>query len=158
MSPANIEDIMSRATDGIRELLKEAYEAGRAKGRDDIRRNLLSVLTNAEQPSDIAPRGGTPELDIAVQKALSRATSGTVKPTIKTLIENAEKGILTSEIIEKTGFKENSVRGTLSTLKAEGFADRRGDLWFRAKTEPPIEEEEGFADEEDSSFFAPEPS
>lgn len=143
MSPANIENIMSRATDGVRELLKEAYEAGRAKGREDIRRNLLSVLTNAEQPSDIAPRGGTPELDLAAQKTLPRATSGTVKPTIKTLIENAKDGILTSEIIEKTGFKENSVRGTLSTLKAEGFADRRGDLWFISQRKDPLAEANG---------------
>jgi hypothetical protein len=36
---------------------------------------------------------------------------------IKKLIENAVHGIRASEIIERTGFKENSVRGTLSALK-----------------------------------------
>ena len=62
-----------------------------------------------------------------------RAPVGTVKPAIKVLIENAANGIRATQIIEKTGFKENSVRGTLAALKAEGFAQRRGERWFRSK-------------------------
>lgn len=129
MPDSSIDNIISRATQDIYKLLEEAFEAG----RNDMRRELLAVLSHPEPSSDIAPRGKLPDLDIAAQNVLARAASGTVKPTIKALIENAKNGILTSEIIEKTGFKENSVRGTLSTLKADGFADRRGDLWFLSK-------------------------
>jgi hypothetical protein len=115
-----IDDILSRATQDIRKLLEEAFEAG----RNDMRRELLAVLSHTGQPAHFELAGSDADLQVG------RAPSGTVKPTIKAYIENAKDGILTSEIIEKTGFKVNSVRGTLSTLKAEGFADRRGELWF----------------------------
>lgn len=132
MSAANIDNILSRATDCLRALLEEAFEAGRANGREDIKREMLSVLMSVEQPSDIVPEAYTPELDkIAAERVSARAASGTVKPMIKQLIDQAADGISTLEIIEQTGFKENSVRGTLSTLKTDGAVERRGDLWFR---------------------------
>jgi hypothetical protein len=141
MTDNPLDTIFSRAAGDIRKLLQEAFEAGRASARDEIQRDILSYLSTptllgsiatAHPFDEIAPVGPTPELDKAVQNVLARAASGTVKPTIKALIEDAKDGILTSDIIAKTKFKENSVRGTLSTLKTEGFAERRGELWFRA--------------------------
>jgi hypothetical protein len=125
MSTANIEDILSRATNGLRELLKEAYEAGRY----DMRRELAAFLTGVDTPQSTM-RSAIPVPTAIPVPDEGRAPAGTVKPAIKALIENAAKGITASEIIEKTGFKENSVRGTLSALKTEGFAARQGDLWF----------------------------
>jgi hypothetical protein len=123
MPDGKIEDLISLATQDARKLMEAAYEAGRA----DMRRELFAILA---EPTEITLTGSDAELHVG------RAPSGTVKPTIKTLIENAQTGILTSEIIEKTGFKENSVRGTLSALKAENFAYRKGDLWFKAPPPP----------------------
>jgi hypothetical protein len=117
MPNSQIEDIQSRATQDVRKLLEEAFEAGRA----NMKRELATFLSGG----DTAPMTVT----VSPADTEGRAPSGTVKPGIKALIENAGNGITASQIIEKTGFKENSVRGTLSALKAEGFAERRGELW-----------------------------
>jgi hypothetical protein len=126
MSVATIENILSRATQDLRELLEEAFESGRA----DMKRELATFLS-----------GDTARMTMTVGPAADtegRAPSGTVKPGIKALIANASDGITASEIIEMTGFKENSVRGTLSALKADGFAERRGDLWFMSQRKDPL--------------------
>lgn len=144
MSNSPIETILSRATQDLRELLEEAFEAGRAKEREDIRRQLAAYLGPGEAPSEVTPSGDTRELDnfTASQRVapsiLARAQPGTVKPAIEALIEKATNGISTSEIIEKTGFKENSIRGTLSALKADGFTERRGVLWFLSRKKSPL--------------------
>jgi hypothetical protein len=130
MPDSPIENILSRATQDIRKLLIEAYEAGRAREREDIKRELTTFLS----------RGDTAQITGTVGPASDtegRAPIGTVKPGIKALIENASYGITASEIIEKTGFKENSVRGTLSALRADGIAERRGDLWFLSQRKGP---------------------
>jgi hypothetical protein len=124
MPDSQIKDIHSRAMQDVRKLLEEAFEAGRA----DMRREMLALLSDNSRQTFYRPTvtltGSDADLEVG------RAPSGTVKPAIKELIEKAPNGILASDIIEKTGFKENSVRGTLSALKAEGFAERRGELWF----------------------------
>jgi hypothetical protein len=133
-----LETIISRATGDIRKLLEEAFEAG----RNDMRRELTVFLAGAPL--------GIPRVEahtviggIAPSPNEGRAPVGTVKPTIKAVITEAPNGIRTSEIIEKTGFKENSVRGTLSTLKDEGFAERRGDLWYLSQRKGPQVEASG---------------
>ena len=136
MSAANIENILSRATQDLHKLLDEAYEAGRAKEREEIRRQLATYLGPSEAPSGIIPRNVATAMVTA--NILARAHPGTVKPVIESLIKNATNGITASEIIEKTGFKENSVRGTLSALKTDGFAERRGELWFLSHKESPL--------------------
>lgn len=139
MSAANIDDILSTATEDLRARLNAAFEAGRALGRREasgqVRDKIVGFLDSIEAhdiSTDIPDITSPPP---AAEEA--RAVPGTVKPAIKSLIEDAKDGIRTSEIIEKTGFKENSVRGTLSTLKVDGFAERRGELWFLRKRKGP---------------------
>jgi hypothetical protein len=103
-----IDTILSRATSDIRKLLEEAFEAGRNEMRGEL--SALLMGGDTAHTTTVAPSQGE-----------GRAPAGTVKPTIKALIMNTPSGIRASQIIEKTGFKENSVRGTLSTLKDEGF-------------------------------------
>jgi hypothetical protein len=116
-----IEYLLSRATQSVRKLLEEAYAAGRAKEREDMKRELTTFLS----------RGNEAQVTVARPAINSngRAPSGTVKPAIKELIEKAPNGIRASDIIKTTGFKDNSVRGTLAALRAEGFAERHGELW-----------------------------
>ena len=128
MPDSQIENILSRATQDVRKLIEEAYEAGRGSARDEIRAGLYAYLSSGGEPTFLGSID-TPVI-AATEQTTERAPSGTVKPGIKALIENARNGITASQIIEKTGFKENSVRGTLSALKAEGVAERRGELWF----------------------------
>lgn len=125
MSPPTIEDLLSRATDSLRELLREAYEAG----RESMKSELAAFLTSGSSHHTTVRTAIPVQMAIPVSEE-ARATPGTVKPRIMALIEYAKDGITTSEIIEKTGFKENSVRGTLSALKAEGFAERHGEFWY----------------------------
>ena len=65
-----------------------------------------------------------------------RAAPGTVKPTIIRILESHPNGISAAEILKNTGFKENSIRGTLAALKADGFAERRGELWMKRSRAP----------------------
>ena len=125
MSATTIDNLLSRITQDVRRLLEEAYEAG----RDDMRKDLDDFLKRGETPNAQATA------TVPVHEAVSRARAGTVKPAIKILIENATGGISASEIVARTGFKENSVRGTLATLKSENFAERRGDLWILLQNE-----------------------
>ncbi|SFK39341.1 hypothetical protein [Methylocapsa palsarum] len=154
-----IDQIIPRETEHLRSLLEAAFEAGRAAEREAMKRQLLAVLSPSELNIENVPmaqtgldtvsqRGPLADEHIAATHAETRAQPGTVKPVIKGLIETAKNGILTSTIIERTGFKENSVRGTLSALKSEGFAERRGDLWFVAPDQDRSKPEETFADEE----------
>jgi len=117
MPDSRIELLVSQATQFICKLLEEAYEIGRFKEREEL--TIFLSRGNEAQP-------------IIAQSAVDRngrAPSGTVKPAIKELIEKAPNGIRASDIIERTGFKDNSVRGTLSALRAEGFAERHGEVW-----------------------------
>jgi hypothetical protein len=126
MSDEQIDHIASPALDTLRAALRKAFEAGRAAEREAMKTQLLAVLTEA--PDSVAARGHIAEQTVNDV----RAQPGTVKPAIKDIIVNAADGIRASQIIAQTGFKDNSVRGTLASLKAEGVAVRRGDLWFPA--------------------------
>ena len=118
MPDSPIENIRSRATQDVLKLLEEAFEAGRA----DMKRELETFLSRGDTALFTGAVGPAADTEV-------RAPSGTVKPAIKRLIEKAPNGIRASDIIERTGFKDNSVRGTLATLRAEGFAERHGELW-----------------------------
>jgi len=111
------EELLSMTRDELDKLLRSAYEMGVSHGRE------LEGLAMRFEKSRSPLRPLTPAT------AEKRAQIGTVKPTIKDLVENTVEGISTADIIARTGFKGSSVRGTLSALKSEGVAERRGDLW-----------------------------
>jgi hypothetical protein len=114
----------------LRKLLEEAFEAGRADGK----REITDLLSNVLRPQEIVPIGTPmPLLHAGIANGDGRARSGTVKPAIKELIEKSPNGIRASDIIERTGFKDNSVRGTLAALRAEGFAERHGEVWIMSQ-------------------------
>jgi hypothetical protein len=84
---------------------------------------------------DVALRGLTDSKG-GQDKFSDRAPLGTVRPTIQRLIARYNHGISASEIIKHTGFKVNSVRSTLATLRREGLAERHGDLWVQPNGAP----------------------
>jgi len=114
-------------------LIVEAYTIG----RDDMRRELMALL--APQSQNAAPP--LPDPNTTVTIASSKAPPGTVKPTILRLVETS-RGLLTEQIIGSTGFKENSVRGTLSTLLKEGKIERNGTYWVKNREAPQAEAKE----------------
>jgi hypothetical protein len=134
-----LEKIIEAATQDLRKRLQEAYAAG----GENVRRELLAVLSPGNRHHiDIAAVTASPKPSGGER----RAAPGTVKPTILKLIEEAsflDDGISAAEIIRKTGFKENSVRGTISTLRIEKVIEQRGDRWFMKETPPSSEPEEG---------------
>jgi hypothetical protein len=133
-----LEDARSR----LEPLLQEAFEAGRAFGHQEAsvefqskiaavfglassgeppRTNQLAVVGVQPVPSPAAP---PPEE--------GRAAPGSVKPVILNLLATKSAfGITMDEIVQATGIKYNSVRGTLYTLKQNGEAHRIGLKWFR---------------------------
>jgi hypothetical protein len=128
-----IESLTSRAAADIGRVIEEAYR----QGREDMKRELMAVLS----PS--APRSANTTVSLGITKLAvvpqtgGKLPPGTVKPTILKLIMDTPGGLPTEEIIAKTGFKENSVRGTLSGLLKLGQVFRSGKNWV-TNAEAPV--------------------
>ena len=138
-------DIHDEAYGQFERLLREAFEAGRSVGREESRtefRRKLNGLLVGDETTDGAPSTGGGEVGLTksvgavgpdvqpVEDNGKRATPGSVKPTISKLVLD-EPGLSVGDIQKRTGFKHNSVRGTLWTLSAtDKVIERRGDGWF----------------------------
>lgn len=126
-----ISEIIKDGGSKVEALLREAFDAGVVAGREDVRRQLegfFSATSPLGEP-EIVPAGRT------IAPIVARAAPGTVKPTILQRIKDAKAiGLTTEELIEQTGFKANSVRGTVSTLQAEGMIQRMGNRWIQTES------------------------
>jgi hypothetical protein len=120
-----LDKLAVRATTNIDALILEAYEIG----REDMRRELMALLSPSRASDHVAPSvfvdGGV---------VANKEPPGTVRPAILSMIESSN-GIQVAEIIRATGFKENSVRGTVSTLAKEGKIFRNLNGWVAKKHE-----------------------
>lgn len=68
------------------------------------------------------------------EDSLALRTAGTVKPRLLQIItESKASGLTFEEIIERTWFKSDSVRGALSGLQNEKAITKDGDKWFLAE-------------------------
>jgi hypothetical protein len=114
----------------MQRLLERAYQTGRA----DMRRELMDLLGNGGTTASPPPANNSPA------RVSAKVPPGTVKPAILDLIETSN-GIRTDTIITTTGFKENSVRGTLSALMAEGKIKRAANGFWVKNAEAPANAE-----------------
>jgi hypothetical protein len=128
----DIKSIVSEAIETLHPLLEEAFEAGRTVGRQEAAAELKTKIAAVLAPdlltgalSDLK----LPPMPKAASDDATRVTPGTVKPTILRLIRESGRGLTTQEITTRTGFKPNSVRGTLWTLRKEGAVVHKGDHW-----------------------------
>ena len=141
----DISQIHAEGSEGITLLIQEAYEAGRIAGAADAKRRFQSKLASllsdgsdvaptaddlpeSEQPSSLPEK--TSEL---VQHTSKRASPGSVKPQVAALVAKYIDGISAEMIAQVTGFKFNSVRGTLWTLGNEGVVERQGSKWYAVR-------------------------
>jgi hypothetical protein len=127
-------EIENDAAIAIHNLILEAYHAGLRDGRregEEFRASVAALLAAPISPS--APKTVLHQELNAEQMAAdaARVSPGTVKPGIMNILAAAGGGMTTDQIIAATGFKPNSVRGTLSTLKSERLIDRVGDAWIK---------------------------
>jgi hypothetical protein len=127
-----LEEIASRMSSDFVSALAMAYAIGRA----DMKRELMALLSplgaGADSPS--TPRHSS----ASIARPSAKAPPGTVKPAILRMLDDS--ALSTEQIIRITGFKENSVRGTLSTLLKAGEIERNGGYW---KKKAPISEPMG---------------
>jgi predicted Rossmann fold nucleotide-binding protein DprA/Smf involved in DNA uptake len=101
---------------------------GREEASADLKAKIAGLLSG-EPPKTIKLVAS--DLLVGSDK---RAVSGSVKPTIERMIaESGRKGVTAEEILKATGFKPNSVRGTLWTLGSNGFAVKRNGRWVSAE-------------------------
>jgi hypothetical protein len=133
-----LQELASRMSSDVVRALAEAY----AIGREDMKRELMAVLS----PSS-PDRAGTSvswgvKNPVVIPQTAGKLPPGTVKPTILKLVMDTPGGIPTEEIIAKTGFKENSVRGTLSGLLKLGQVFRSGKYWVANAEAPSVLTEE----------------
>jgi hypothetical protein len=130
----DLQTIISAASEALRPLLEQAFEAGREAGREeaalDLRAKIDGVLSVPHSPGPA----------VAFSK---RASSGSVKPTIAEMIKNAANGRTANEIEAATNFKPNSIRGTLWALTNDGLIVKRGGrFYWKAKSSSPEGEAE----------------
>jgi hypothetical protein len=145
MTMRRLSDILSDGSASIEVLLKEAFEAGKAEAAAEMRAKMTAVLDSVAGSADASrntPSGVSPRLAVAivaddimsrVAAPERRAVPGTVKPEIIRLIrESGSEGVSTEDLISRTGFKPNSVRGTVSTLQLEHTIQKMGNRWVSA--------------------------
>jgi hypothetical protein len=140
-------DILSDGSASLEALLKEAFDAGKAEAAAEMRAKMAVVIDNVSggstdtPPHEASSKAAKLLASVPTQVSEGRATPGTVKPHIISLISQAgSNGISTDELISVTGFKPNSVRGTVSTLQIENTIRRVGNRWVSA-AQPPTEAE-----------------
>jgi hypothetical protein len=128
----NLNHTVGEAASEIQELLKivylDGYEAGRNAGRkemaEEVRNKFAAML---DVGSDAVMDGVSPEDD---GQSGGRAAPGTVKPAVLSLIKSSAEGMTTAEIRTATGFKPNSIRGTLWALNTQDkLIEQNGDRW-----------------------------
>jgi hypothetical protein len=129
----DISDIILDGGTALERLLREAFDAGVEHGRNDavalLKQQIVGFLANP-QPTFLGSAAVPDTLDTETEEKQPRAAPGTVKPTIIRMITDGGLfGTTTEELIERTGFKPNSVRGTVSTLQSEGIITKHGDRW-----------------------------
>ncbi|MDR3449417.1 MAG: hypothetical protein P4M15_06685 [Alphaproteobacteria bacterium] len=135
----NIQEILSGGSAVLEAMLREAFEAGKAEAAAEMRAKMAAMIDSvagavAANVSAIPPYPPTVTMTSAIPYPEPRAAPGTVKPTILRLIEESVFfGMSTDELIAKTGFKPNSVRGTVSALQSDNAIYKEGDRWFSAQ-------------------------
>jgi hypothetical protein len=126
--------LSAQATADIESIIRKVYEMG----REDMRRELMALLSPASGDA-VAVVGEVHVPNIANARTSTKAPPGTVRPAILKMIEGSS-GVSTEQILDATGFKENSVRGTLSTLAKEGRIERHLKTWIAKRFEGVAEE------------------
>ncbi|WP_175577888.1 helix-turn-helix domain-containing protein [Mongoliimonas terrestris] len=135
---------MHDITGKVEGLLAEAYERGRAVGRAEAEAELKERLASLFG-GNMVPAAPTVAQAIASSEhnttADGRLAPGTVKPRVHAVIMEHPEGMRIEDIALLTGFKTNSVRGTLYALKEEGYAEKRGLYWFPVSELDPVSAE-----------------
>lgn len=116
-----LDQLASQGANEVSRLIKAAYEMG----REDMRSELMALLSPSRESGNFERSD-----QVIVEGTVAKARPGTVRPAILDLINHAN-GLQTEQIIRTTGFKQNSVRGTISTLAKEGKIERRENGWVK---------------------------
>jgi len=125
-----LDSIIAASANALQPLIQEAFEAGRNAGRaeaDDLRAKMAALISvgQSSPPAVAVSRG------VTTVASDERATQGSVKPKIAKLIaDSGTSGLTPGEITHITGFKANTVRGTIWTLGREGSIVKRGSRWY----------------------------
>ena len=141
-----VDDIAAKGHEKLRELISEAYQAGYSagllQGERDAAAKLQSKLMELFEGGVGSPSTKEnslltfPEDSDAKPGSEERVAPGTVKPAILSLLRGSQRGLSVRQIEDATGFKHNSVRGTIWTLQKEGQVFRgEGGRWH-AKPDP----------------------
>jgi predicted Rossmann fold nucleotide-binding protein DprA/Smf involved in DNA uptake len=122
----------------IGKLVREAHAIGVNEGAEAFQSKIRSIFEAApfwnNTSDDILPNGVTGgNYMTPPEQPEGRATPGTVKPTVLRIIEESSGGMTAAEIVQKTGFKPNSVRGTLHSLNKDEAIISVAGRWMAAQ-------------------------
>lgn len=154
---ANIQELKNKAAAAVRDvtpmicqLIEEAYHQGYnvgfASGKQEAGQALLQFVSNMNTDR-ITPHGyeqlEAGDKGMAIANEAEKQPPGTVKPAVLKSIQNSPNGLSIRQIEQKTGFKSNSIRGTVWLLQKEGSVKKgEGSLWL------PVDTTDDEADEE----------
>jgi hypothetical protein len=119
------QDIAREVTPAIVAAIRTGIERGYALGTQNFLKQLSKLTSNLPLPP-VAPV--VKESPRAAHPDTERASLGSVKPAMLAMIGRREGA--SQREMEALGFKHNTVRGTLWTLRKDGIIAMRGDRWF----------------------------
>jgi hypothetical protein len=140
-APEDMDRLLVDLLAGVEEAAKKFYTAGLNEGRKLATAEMAVKLSNViggvipPSPPDakMQPAGLSSQED-----RRKRAPQGTIKPALLKALTDYQAGLSSSDLVALTGFKENTVRGTLRQLLIEGAVEKRGQFWAVAiKNEGP---------------------
>jgi hypothetical protein len=140
-SPAvrTLDSIIAASAEALRPLLREAFEAGRAEASADLKAKIADLLSVGQSTPSSIPSPGR----AAPVYSNGRAAQGSIKPMIaKIIVESTTDGLTPGEITHRTGFKPNTVRGTIWTLGQEGAIVKRGNRWYSSSLPDELPDED----------------
>lgn len=121
-----VEEVIS----DISRLVQDIYDIGKVDGVAKLRAEMAAVLSPYASESPVGGSSAPVGNGRGPPASENKAPMGTVKPGILSLIERTPDGLTQDDIIKLTGFKSNSVRGTLYSLLTDNLVRREGGRYF----------------------------
>jgi hypothetical protein len=134
---ALVRDITPAISRMIEEAYQQGYSQGFAAGKQEAGQELLQFVASMNTANIPVLYDVTMEGTAALSNESDKQPPGTVKPAVLKAIQDSSTGLSIRQIEQKTGFKYNSIRGTVWLLQKEGLVVKgEGNLWVAALDQP----------------------
>lgn len=129
-SDTDLDALLKTAIQAVETVAYKAFEAGVKRGREDAAREFQAAFNRI-----VSAPASFEEQEISCASSHDsttdrRAAPGTVRPAIIAALAQVMSGLRPADIAAKTKLSENTIRGTLRSMRIDGITEKRGELWF----------------------------